>query len=165
MGGPAGGLESDFRPHFFAGVATVVAKLLIAATPDIAVFGEKDYQQLLVVQQLARDLALPTCGILGAPTLREADGLAMSSAMPICRPQERQIAGRLNAIPEGRDRPGGDGRFAGGGSARHRNLVDGRFQPCGLRCHQGRRGRWNTLPAWNALPVSWRQSRSAKTRG
>ena len=56
-GGPAAGLETDFRPHFLAGAATVVVKLLIAASPDVAVFGEKDYQQLLVVKQLARDLA------------------------------------------------------------------------------------------------------------
>jgi len=75
VGGPAQGLESDFRPHFFAGVATVVAKLLIAASPDIAMFGEKDYQQLLVVKRLVRDLGLPT-EIIGVPTLRESDGLA-----------------------------------------------------------------------------------------
>ena len=59
VGGPSAGLETDFRPHFFAGVATVVAKLLLAALPDVAVFGEKDYQQLLVVKRLVRDLALP----------------------------------------------------------------------------------------------------------
>ena len=93
--GPSHGLETDFRPHFFAGVATVVAKLLIAASPDVAVFGEKDYQQLLVVQRLARDLALPT-KVLGAPTLREADGLAMSSRNAYLSPQERGIAARLN---------------------------------------------------------------------
>lgn len=95
--GPAHGLESDFRPHFFAGVATVVAKLLIAAGPDVVVFGEKDYQQLLVVKQLARDLALPT-QVLGAPTLREADGLALSSRNAYLSPEERGIAGRLNVI-------------------------------------------------------------------
>jgi pantoate--beta-alanine ligase len=97
VGGPAHGLETDFRPHFFAGVATVVAKLLIAARPDVAVFGEKDYQQLLVVRQLARDLDLPT-QIIGAPTLREADGLAMSSRNAYLSAQERGIAGRLNVI-------------------------------------------------------------------
>jgi pantoate--beta-alanine ligase len=97
VGGPALGLESDFRPHFFGGVATVVAKLLIAAGPDLAVFGEKDYQQLLVVRQLVRDLALPV-EIIGAPTLREADGLAMSSRNAYLSPDERRIAGRLNGI-------------------------------------------------------------------
>jgi pantoate--beta-alanine ligase len=59
LAGPALGLETDFRPHFFAGVATIVAKLLLAALPDAAMFGEKDYQQLLVVKRLVRDLALP----------------------------------------------------------------------------------------------------------
>jgi pantoate--beta-alanine ligase len=97
VGGPSQGLESDFRPHFFAGVATVVAKLLIAAGPDLAVFGEKDYQQLLVVRQLARDLALPVEIIAGA-TLREADGLAMSSRNAYLAPEERRIAAQLNAV-------------------------------------------------------------------
>src|SRR6201996_8673966 len=72
--GPAMGLETDFRPHFFDGVATIVAKLLIAALPDWAIFGEKDYQQLLVVRRLVRDLGLAT-QIIAAPTSREADGL------------------------------------------------------------------------------------------
>jgi len=97
VGGPAQGLESDFRPHFFAGVATVVAKLLIAASPDIAMFGEKDYQQLLVVKRLVRDLGLPT-EIIGVPTLRESDGLAMSSRNAYLGAEERRVAGRLNAI-------------------------------------------------------------------
>jgi len=95
--GPAAGLESDFRPHFFSGVATVVTKLLIAAAPDIAMFGEKDYQQLLVIKQLVRDLALPVT-ILGAPTQREADGLAMSSRNSYLGFGERKIAGRLNVL-------------------------------------------------------------------
>ncbi len=97
VGGPALGLESDFRPHFFGGVATVVAKLLIAAGPDLAVFGEKDYQQLLVVRQLVRDLALPV-EIIGVPTVREADGLALSSRNAYLAPDERKIAGRLNGV-------------------------------------------------------------------
>jgi pantoate--beta-alanine ligase len=97
VGGPSVGLETDFRPHFFAGVATVVAKLLIAALPDIAVFGEKDYQQLLVVKRLVRDLGLPI-RILGAPTLREADGLALSSRNAYLSADERRIAASLNVI-------------------------------------------------------------------
>ena len=97
VGGPALGLESDFRPHFFGGVATVVAKLLIAAGPDFAVFGEKDYQQLLVIKHLVRDLALPI-EIVPGPTLREPDGLAMSSRNAYLAPDERRIAGQLNVI-------------------------------------------------------------------
>lgn len=97
VGGPSAGLETDFRPHFFAGVATVVAKLLLAALPDAAVFGEKDYQQLLVVKRLARDLGLPT-RIVGAPIAREADGLAMSSRNAYLSAGERAIAGNMNKV-------------------------------------------------------------------
>jgi pantoate--beta-alanine ligase len=97
MKGPAAGLETDFRPHFFDGVATVVAKLLIAALPDWAAFGEKDYQQLLVVQRLVSDLALPT-EIIPVAIAREADGLAMSSRNAYLSPAERQVAGKLNLV-------------------------------------------------------------------
>ncbi len=66
------------RPGFFDGVATIVAKLLIQTTPNIAIFGEKDYQQLKIIQRLVKDLNIPT-KVLGAPTIREPDGLALSS--------------------------------------------------------------------------------------
>jgi pantoate--beta-alanine ligase len=90
--GPAlAGLEDKYRPHFFGGVATIVAKLLIAAMPDIAIFGEKDYQQLLVIRRLARDLALPI-KILGGRTVREKDGLALSSRNVYLTPDERKAA-------------------------------------------------------------------------
>lgn len=94
-GGPATvGLEDARRPHFFAGVATVVAKLLIQCEPDIALFGEKDYQQLKVVTQLGRDLGLKT-RIVGAPIVRERDGLALSSRNRYLTAAERQVAPML----------------------------------------------------------------------
>ncbi|MBI1210828.1 MAG: pantoate--beta-alanine ligase [Alphaproteobacteria bacterium] len=95
--GVAEGLETDFRPHFFAGVATVVAKLFTQVAPDVAVFGEKDYQQLQVIKQLVRDLDLPIA-IVAGETLREPDGLALSSRNAYLDPRARAIAGRLNVI-------------------------------------------------------------------
>jgi pantoate--beta-alanine ligase len=97
VGGPSAGLETDFRPHFFTGVATIVAKLLIAGLPDRAYFGEKDYQQLLVVKKLVRDLALPT-EIVGCATAREPDGLALSSRNAYLSPDERARAPKLHAM-------------------------------------------------------------------
>jgi pantoate--beta-alanine ligase len=93
--GPASvGLEDASRPHFFAGMTTVVAKLLIQCEPDIALFGEKDYQQLKVVSQLVRDLGLKT-RIVAAPIVRERNGLALSSRNRYLTAAEQQNAPAL----------------------------------------------------------------------
>lgn len=89
------GLCAETRPVFFQGVATVVSKLLIQAWPDVAVFGEKDYQQLCVIRRMALDLDIPT-RILSGATVRESNGLAMSSRNAYLTPAERQIAPELH---------------------------------------------------------------------
>lgn len=96
LGGIAAPLEGECRPHFFAGVATVVTRLLLLVGADQAFFGEKDYQQLQVIKALARDLAIPT-HIVGVATVRDdATGLALSSRNAYLTTEERAIAITLN---------------------------------------------------------------------
>jgi pantoate--beta-alanine ligase len=121
LGGPAkAGLEDKFRPHFFDGVATVVAKLFIHTAADVAIFGEKDYQQLLVVTQMARDLDLGV-EVVGIPTIREEDGLAKSSRNRYLSKHERhQATAIIRALEQAAEkiRAGGDPQTATKAAAR-----------------------------------------------
>lgn len=97
VSGVSSPLEGSFRPTHFAGVATVVSKLLLQTLPDVAVFGEKDYQQLMVIRRMVADLNIPVA-IVPGPTLRESDGLALSSRNAYLTLEQRAVAAKLNVI-------------------------------------------------------------------
>jgi len=119
--------EGEARPGHFDGVATVVAKLLLAVRPDVAVFGEKDFQQLAVIRQMVGDLGIPV-EIVGLPTVREPDGLALSSRNAYLTPDERARAVALpNALKAARDTISGGGSVGSVLAQAKQKLVDAGF--------------------------------------
>lgn len=129
VAGPAkAGLEDSFRPHFFDGVTTIVAKLFVQASCDYAMFGEKDYQQLKVVTRMARDLDIAT-KIIAVPTVREPDGLAMSSRNAYLSAEDRARAPLLHrALSEAAETIRAGTPSAKAAAATEGTLADAGFQ-------------------------------------
>ena len=125
--GLGGILEGEHRPGFFTGVATVVAKLLMQALPEHAFFGDKDYQQLLVIRRLAADLDIPVA-IEGCPIVRDADGLALASRNAYLTADERRRAPALyRAISGVAEAVAGGADVAGECAAATAALLEARF--------------------------------------
>ena len=119
--------EGEVRPGHFDGVATVVAKLLLAVGPDVALFGEKDFQQLAVIRRMSADLNMPV-EIVGVETVREPDGLAMSSRNAYLSPEERRRAVALpNALKAARDSIRNGSEIASSLRQAKQSLVDAGF--------------------------------------
>lgn len=128
VSGVSSGLCGDDRPGHFDGVATVVTKLLNMARPDIAIFGEKDYQQLQVIRRFVTDLNMGI-EIVGAPIVREADGLAMSSRNAYLTPAQRAIASALpGVLAQVRDQITGGADVAAAIASGTRAILDAGFQ-------------------------------------
>jgi pantoate--beta-alanine ligase len=123
-------LCGEFRPGHFEGVTTIVATLFNIVQPDVAIFGEKDFQQLTVIRRMVSDLCFPV-KVVGAPTVRDADGLAMSSRNQYLTPEERQLAPRIYEIltATAKRLQGGDNEFSGMEHAGCQALEKAGFKP------------------------------------